>query len=142
MFCHLTVVQASGHETLPQGATVTREIAQAAKGPQVSRILAVDDPAGWAGAGANCLDHRQDPDPAWQDGGPTGVMVEVQGTVKFYHPDRRCGFVLPDEGGQEAFVHMSALSRSGLDELQPGKRVSVWAEEAPRGRRAREIMLV
>ena len=34
---------------------------------------------------------------------------------------------------------MSALARSGLDDLQPGQRVSVWVEEAPRGLQATEL---
>ena len=45
LFCHLTAVQASGHDTLPQGAAVTCEIAPGDRGPQVSRILSVDPPA-------------------------------------------------------------------------------------------------
>ena len=59
--------------------------------------------------------------------------------VKFYDAGKGVGFVTPDDGGREVFVHASMLSRSGLDELQPGERVSVWAEEGPRGLQATEI---
>ena len=71
-----------------------------------------------------------------------GPSVEVLGTVKFYDPMRGFGFVVPDEGGSEVFVHMSVLARSGLEDLQPGQRVSVWAEEAPRGLQATELSLI
>ena len=46
VFCHLTAVRASGYETLLQGAAVTCELVDTGRGPQVSRILAVDDPSG------------------------------------------------------------------------------------------------
>ena len=54
----------------------------------------------------------------------------------------RASAVVPDSGGPEVFVHFSALSRSGIDELQPGQRVSVWAEKAARGLGARELELI
>ena len=65
--------------------------------------------------------------------------MEVLGTVKFYDPVRGFGFVVPDEGGREVFVHMSVLARSGLDDLQPGQRVSTWVEEVSRGLQATEL---
>ena len=135
VFCHAAVVEAAGHSTLPPGAAVTCEIVQGEKGPQVSRIVDVDVAAaredGW-GQGAL-------PGPEWTDGEAAGISVEVRGTVKFYDPARGFGFVVPDDGGAEVFVHQSALSRSGLDDLQAGQRVSVWAEDAPRGPQATEV---
>ena len=68
--------------------------------------------------------------------------MDIRGTVKFYDPAKGYGFILPDDGGREVFVHMSTLSRSGLDGLLPGQRVSVWAEEVPRGLQATEVELL
>lgn len=139
VFCHAAVVQASGLEALPQGAAVTCEVVQGEKGPQVARIVAVEEvPGTHNGAGAGPPPpgfHRPD----WRDPEPAGPAVEVPGTVKFFDPVRGFGFVVPDEGGREVFVHMSVLSRSGLDDLQPGQRVRVWAEEVPRGLEATEL---
>ena len=42
LFCHMTAVQASGRDTLPEGAAVTCEIVQGDRGPQVSSILSVE----------------------------------------------------------------------------------------------------
>lgn len=141
LFCHAAVVEASGREALPQGAAVTCEVMQGEKGPQVSRIItveavperdyrAVNGPPSISG------------EPAWHDGEPAGPSVEVSGTVKFYDPVRGFGFVVPDDGGREVFVHMSALARSGLDDLESGQRVNVWAEEVPRGIQATEVTLI
>ncbi|MCY4231432.1 MAG: cold-shock protein [Alphaproteobacteria bacterium] len=65
--------------------------------------------------------------------------MELPGTVKFYDPIRGFGFVVPDEGEREVFVHSSALMRSGMVDLTPGQRVLVRAETVPRGLQARDI---
>ncbi|MDE0173256.1 MAG: cold shock domain-containing protein [Defluviicoccus sp.] len=138
LFCHAAVVEASGREALPQGAAVTCEVARGEKGPQVSRIVSVEPVPKrefHAVNGPPSVSHET----AWHDREPAGPSVEVLGTVKFYDPVRGFGFVVPDEGGREVFVHMSALARSGLDDLQPGQRVSAWVKEVPRGLQATEL---
>ena len=138
LFCHAAVVKASGREALPQGAAVTCETVRGERGPQVSRIVDVEPLPG-------SMDHPANgPPPAsrdaeWLGREPAGASVEVLGTVKFYDPARGFGFVVPDEGDREVYVHMSVLARSGLDDLQPGQRVSLWVEEVPRGPQATEL---
>ena len=122
--------------------SVTCEVVDTERGSQVSRILAVEDPPGPAGGAADSRPRDGFPDLTWQDDGADGAVVAVRGTVKFYDPGKGYGFIVPDDGGREVFVHMSALSRSDLDGLQPGQRVSVWAEEVPRGVQATEIELI
>ena len=139
VFCHLTAVEASGRETLPQGAAVTCEIVSGDKGPEVSRILDVEVPAERRGGAMIGRPRREPRAPGWHDDDDAEVDRAVQGTVKFYDPARGFGFVVPDSGGREVFVHASVLLRSGLGDLQSGQRVSVWAEEAPRGLQATEI---
>ena len=46
------------------------------------------------------------------------------GTVKFFNSQKGFGFIAPDDGGADAFVHISAVERSGLDGLQDGQKVS------------------
>ena len=46
------------------------------------------------------------------------------GTVKFFNTTKGFGFIQPDEGGADAFVHISAVQRSGLTELREGQKVS------------------
>ena len=138
IFCHLGVVEASGRETLPQGAAVTCEIVQGDRGPQVSRIVSVEAPATRPG-----LAERSQPFdsgyPGPQPGAATSAVRDLPATVKFYDPARGFGFVVPDAGGREVFVHATVLFRCGMTDLEPGQRVTVRAESVPRGLQATEI---
>ena len=138
VFCHLSAVEASGRDTLPQGAVVTCEIVQGDRGPQVSRIVEVGPPpTGYGPADRSQPFDARYPDP--QADAPTSAVVDLPATVKFFDPARGFGFVVPDAGGREVFVHSSVLFRSGMTDLEPGQRVFVRAEGVARGLQATEI---
>jgi len=46
------------------------------------------------------------------------------GTVKWYNATKGFGFIQPDDGGNDAFVHVSAIERAGLSDLQEGQKIS------------------
>lgn len=46
------------------------------------------------------------------------------GTVKWFNTEKGYGFVEPDEGGKDVFVHISAVQRSGMDSLAEGQKIS------------------
>ena len=46
------------------------------------------------------------------------------GTVKWFNAQKGFGFIAPDEGGADAFVHISAVERAGLSTLQDGQKIS------------------
>lgn len=48
----------------------------------------------------------------------------ASGIVKWFNPTKGFGFIQPDQGGPDAFVHISALERAGLSTLNEGARVS------------------
>ena len=56
------------------------------------------------------------------------------GTVKFFNMAKGFGFVQPDDGGKDLFVHISAVQNSGLHSLNEGDKVSFESEDDPRGR--------
>jgi len=56
------------------------------------------------------------------------------GTVKFFNHSRGYGFISPDEGEKDIFVHISALQQSGLQPLDEGARVTFETEDDARGR--------
>ncbi|MFS8035504.1 cold-shock protein [Xanthobacter sp. AM11] len=47
----------------------------------------------------------------------------VEGTVKWFNAQKGFGFIAPDAGGSDAFVHISAVERAGLGELREGQKV-------------------
>lgn len=59
----------------------------------------------------------------------------TSGTVKFYNSTKGFGFITPEAGGQDAFVHVSALDRAGISGLGDGQKVTYDLE---RGRDGRE----
>lgn len=48
----------------------------------------------------------------------------AQGTVKWFNTTKGYGFIAPDEGGNDVFVHISAVQRSGMESLAEGQKVS------------------
>jgi CspA family cold shock protein len=56
------------------------------------------------------------------------------GTVKFFNTQKGFGFIEPEGGGRDVFVHISALERAGLDHLAEGQRISFEVEKDQRGR--------
>ncbi len=58
----------------------------------------------------------------------------ITGTVKFFNADKGYGFIAPESGGDDAFVHISAVERAGLRTLDKEQRVSYELETDRRGK--------
>lgn len=58
------------------------------------------------------------------------------GTVKFFNADKGYGFIAPEDGGADAFVHISAVEKAGLRTLTNDQRVSYDLEPDKRGKQA------
>ena len=56
------------------------------------------------------------------------------GTVKFFNADKGYGFIQPEDGGNDAFVHISAVEKAGMRTLNKEQRVSYELEEDRRGK--------
>ncbi len=56
------------------------------------------------------------------------------GSVKFFNADKGYGFIAPDGGGDDAFVHISAVERAGMQTLQKEQRVNYELEQDRRGK--------
>ena len=56
------------------------------------------------------------------------------GTVKFFNADKGYGFIAPDDGGQDSFVHITDLDRCGMQSLNKDQRVSYEVEQDARGK--------
>jgi cold shock protein len=64
------------------------------------------------------------------------------GTVKWFNDDKGFGFITPDEGGKDLFVHFSGIAGNGFRSLAEGTRVSYDAEQGDKGPKAVNVTAV
>ena len=62
----------------------------------------------------------------------------ITGTVKFFNENKGFGFIAPETGGDDAFVHISALERAGIQSLDEGQRIEYELEPGRDGKSAAE----
>jgi CspA family cold shock protein len=60
--------------------------------------------------------------------------MAINGTVKFYNHSRGFGFIQPEDGSKDVFVHATALERAGISSIDEGDKVTFEVEDDPRGR--------
>lgn len=66
-------------------------------------------------------------------------MARETGTVERFMDDKGFGFIKPDQGGKDVFVHHSAIGGTGFKSLAPGQRVEYELVQDPKGPRAEKV---
>ena len=136
-FCHASALQAVGHAELPQGATVTCDLADSERGMQVVAVHAVD------------ISTAETPRPVRRDfngGGsqdrnaPSGPMND--GRIKFFNDQKGFGFVTPENGAGDIYLHASALRRSGVQMVEPEQRIRFNIRQGNKGVEVDRIELI
>ena len=87
-------------------------------------------PGGFGGGGGGDRGPRRNFDEG------TGPVYPLNGTVKWFDQVRGFGFVTPEDGGQDVFLHSSVLTRAGRTDLAQGEKVSLDVRDGQRGRQA------
>jgi cold shock CspA family protein len=77
----------------------------------------------------------------YQDREPRERGPRQNGTLKFFNNDRGFGFITPESGGKDVFVHISAIERSGLQQIAEGTKLSFETEDDRRGRGPQAVNL-
>lgn len=54
------------------------------------------------------------------------------GKIKWFNPEKGYGFIRPDDGNEDIFLHISAVEDAGLEMLEPGQRISFNLDENPK----------
>jgi CspA family cold shock protein len=63
----------------------------------------------------------------------------MQGTVKWFNDGKGFGFITPNGGGKDVFVHQSAIASSGFRSLAEGDRVEFQTEQGEKGLQAKDV---
>ena len=130
-FMHVSVLARVGLQQVAEGTKLLVQIGDGPKDRQVLKIVSVLG-QGEAPPSTSNAHHAA----------PLGPTEEMQGTVKWFKPEKGFGFVAPDDGGKDIFVHKSLVARLGLFTLETGQRVKMDVHTANKGREAVSVELV
>lgn len=129
-FLPMAVLRRAGYEDVREGASISCEVGTGAKGPLVVTVLNLDNstavPAGMGGAVRTASRPAQ----------------TLEGAVKWFEADKGYGFIAPDGGGKDIFIHVTALRRSGVNQVGPGQRVRVDVVDGRKGLEADKVTLI
>ena len=144
-FCHASALQATGHSDVSPGTTIVCDLADSQRGLQVVAVHSVDattaeapsraprgDRFGGGGGGQGGGGHR--------DSGPSGTKVE--GKVKFFNDQKGFGFVMPDSGSGDIYLHATALRRSGGQAVEPDQRIRYSTRQGNKGVEVDKVEIV
>ena len=67
--------------------------------------------------------------------------MSINGIVKFFNGERGYGFIKPDDGGRDVFVHITAVERAGLNDLNEGQRITFEIEPDKKGKGPKAVNL-
>ena len=129
-FLPMAILRRAGFDDVREGSLITCEVSAGAKGPLVTNVLNID--------ASTAMAPRDD----GYDRRPQRPSTSLDGAVKWFEPEKGYGFISPDGGGKDIFVHISALRRSQLDALEPGQRVRVDVIEGKKGLEADRVELL
>ncbi len=127
-FIHITTLQDAGIEELGDGAVISCHVV---KGPKGALVTKVD----------HLIDLGQDPAPITfrVEIADDEKLEEMTGIVKWYKPDKGFGFIIPEDGDKDVFVHQTCLEKNGLSLLIPGQQVKMTVRSVAKGREVIEF---
>jgi CspA family cold shock protein len=141
IFLPLSALERAGHSEAPDGASIVFEWTQGPKGRAVAQVLELDASTATPRAPReNRFRAPRDNRDSYEE--QSGPAESLDGVVKWYDPARGFGFILPNDGSKDIFVHVTALRRSGIEMLEPGQPVRMMVAQARRGREASSIQLI
>ena len=130
-FIHITTLQDADIHELGEGAMISCHVV---KGPKGALVTKVD----------KLIDAGEDPSPITFRVEITEdeVLEKMTGTVKWYKPDKGFGFIIPEDGQKDVFVHKTCLERLNMDLLIPGQQVQMTVRSVAKGREVIKFELI
>ncbi len=149
-FLHASAIERMGSGAPVPGTHLRVRVGQGQKGRQVTEITHVGEvgpapaqppraprPGGFGGGGGYGGSGYAPREASYHPG--TGK--EITGTVKWFNAQKGFGFITPEDGSKDVFVHISAVSRSGMNDLREGQVVRVQVVEGRKGPEAGSVSL-
>jgi cold shock protein len=126
-FLHITTLQQAGLHAVGEGAVLVCTVYDGPKGKQVKEVLEVVSQGE-----VNLM-----PQGIAEDG-----TVAMGGLVKWYKPEKGFGFIIPDDGMKDVFIHKTLLDKLEIESLEAGQRVRVTLKIVNRGREAVDVKII
>ncbi len=126
-FLHITTLQEAGLHSIGEGAVLMCTVYDGPKGKQVKDVTEIIDKGSVSTM----------PETNEEDG-----TITMGGIVKWYKPDKGFGFIIPDDGMKDVFIHKTCLDRIEIEELQAGQRVKVTLRAVDKGREAIDVEVI
>ena len=129
-FIHITTLQDADIHELGEGAIISCHIV---KGPKGALVTKVD----------KLIELGTNPAPITfrVDISEDDIIETMTGTVKWYKPDKGFGFIIPEDGEKDVFIHQSCLEKNDIDFLIPGQQVKMTVRNVAKGREVLEFEL-
>jgi len=129
VFVHISAVERAGLNGLRDGQKVSYELEQDRRSGKLSagdlRVTGEGTPSGGGGGGGGGYDSRPPRrEPRQYEASSVPEGQRTRGVVKWFNSTKGFGFIQPEGGGEDVFVHISAVERSGLRGLNEGQAVS------------------
>ena len=171
VFLHISAIGPLDQQDLQPGATIIADLGEGKRGLQVVAVHEIDPSTatpsaprgeraprpfsarpprddygyggyGGGGGGGGGYNDRNDRGGGYgqRDSGP--MEGPFDGAVKFFNAERGFGFIAPDQGGPDVFLHVSSLSRSGLQPPMDGQRVRFSIRAGKKGPEAAEVSYI
>ncbi len=130
IFIHASTLQRNNHPLVGNGAELTCDIERSQNGYFVKNVRHVHD------CGDTPFIQKEEKDSS------EGLTLTTTGVVKRYMAEKEYGFIVPEDGVKDIFVHRSCLEESGVEELLTGQRVKVFYKTVAKGREATKISII
>lgn len=168
VFLHISAIGPLDQQDLQPGATIIADLGEGRRGLQVVAVHEIDastatpaaprapraprddfggggyggggDRGGYGGGGGGYADRGDRGGFGNRDSGP--MEGPFDGAVKFFNAERGFGFIAPDQGGADVFLHVSSLSRSGLQPPMDGQRVRFSIRAGKKGPEAANVSYI
>lgn len=129
-YLHISVLEAAGGHDLSDGTRLKVTVEEGQRGRQIVKVLDIGGQIQKVPEGERLVgDLAED----------SNAQLEPEGTVKWYNPEKGFGFIAPDNGENDIFVHATAVTRSGLSALEEGQRVVFQAGPGTKGMEVRSM---